>query len=281
MRRSRNYYSKKNKDDFQLAVFITVIVLVIIGYFATHPKVVTMIKQAFVITLAILAIGISIYVAMKFLSKDTRENATLKDTKKQGQINTKEFLQNNQFSQIEIKINNIKKQENSYIDQKWKEAKEKRQQEIIEAYSKINEEPGKLKKIKYQAAKTETKKIRKGKEYEYDVKCFFEQRNYKVYPNGYINGVKDEGIDLIAYKEDEAILAQCKNWINPPKQDIIKKFVADADLFINKNQSKFKNKRIRKIFFTSCRQMDYGAKIFLEEYNQYNQIKIEYVIYAA
>ena|GEM_PF-1179674 len=277
----RSYYSKKDKEDFQLAFFIAVSILIIIGYFATHPEVVTMIKQAFVITLAILTIGISIYMAIKFLSKDTRENATAKDAKKQGQINTKEFLKNNQFSQIETKINNIKKQENSYIDQKWKEAKEKRKQEIMETYNKIKEEPGKLKKVKYQAAKTEAEKIRKGKEYEYDVKCFFEQRDYKVYPNGYINGVKDDGIDLIAYKDDEAVLAQCKNWINPPKQDIIKKFVADADLFINKNQSKFKNKRIRKIFFTSCRQMDYGAKIFLEEYNQYNQIKIEYVIYAA
>ena len=275
----RSYYSKKDKEDFQLAFFIAVCMLIIIGYFATHPEVITMIKKTFIITLVILIIGALIYFAAKFLSKDTRETTGSKNTKKQGQINTKEILKNNQFSYIET--NDTKKQKNSYIDKEWKEAEEKQQKEIIEAYSKINEEPGKLKKAKNQAAKTEAEKIKKGKEYEYDVKCFFEQRDYKVYPNGYINGVKDDGIDLIAYKDDEAVLAQCKNWINPPKQDIIKKFVADADLFINKNQSKFKNKRIRKIFFTSCRQMDYGAKIFLEEYNQYNQIKIEYVIYAA
>lgn len=249
LRRSRNYYSKKNKDDFQLAVFITVIILVIIGYFATHPEIVTMIKKAFVVTSTICIIGVVIYFAAKFLSKDTREN--LKNTEAHGQINTKNFI--NQTNQ---------------------ETKD-----ITEEYEKIKKES---KNTNFQkTAKTEAEKIQKGKEYEYDVKCFFEQRDYRVYPNGYINGVKDEGIDLIAYKEDEAVLAQCKNWINPPKQDIIKKFVADADLFINKNQSKFKNKRIRKIFFTSCRQMDYGAKIFLEEYNQYNQIKIEYVIYTA
>lgn len=279
MKRPRSYYSKKDKEDTQLAIFITLIILVAAGYFATHPEIATMIKKAFVVTLTICMIGAVIYFAAKFLSKDTREITDSKNTKKQGQINIKEFLKNNQFSHIET--NDTKKQENSYIDKEWKEAEEKQQKEIMKAYSKINEEPGKLKKAKYQAAKTETEKIRKGKEYEYDVKCFFEQRDYKVYPNGYINGVKDEGIDLIAYKENEAVLAQCKNWINPPQQDIIKKFVADADLFINKNQGKFKNKRIRKIFFTSCHQMDYGTKIFLEEYNQYNQIKIEYVIYSA
>ena len=249
MKKPRNYYSKKDKEDTQLAIFITVIILVVIGYFATHPEIVTMIKKAFVVTLTICIIGAVIYFAAKFLSKDTREN--LKNTEVHGQINTKNFI--NQTNQ---------------------ETKD-----ITEEYDKIKQES---KNTNFQkAAKTEAEKIKKGKEYEYDVKCFFEQRDYKVYPNGYINGVKDEGIDLIAYKGDEAVLAQCKNWANPPKQDIIKKFVADADLFINKNQSKFKNKRIRKIFFTSCRQMDYGAKIFLEEYNQYNKIKIEYVIYAT
>lgn len=244
----RSYYSKKDKEDTQLAIFITIIILVAAGYFATHPEIVTMIKKAFVVTLNICIIGAVIYFAAKFLSKDTREN--LKNTEAHGQINTKNFT--NQTNQ---------------------ETKD-----ITEEYEKIKQE---AKNTNFQKiAKTEAEKIQKGKQYEYDVKCFFEKRNYKVYPNGYINGVKDEGIDLIAYKDDEAILAQCKNWANPPKQDIIKKFVADADLYINKNQNKFKNKKIRKIFFTSCRQIDYGAKTFLEEYNQYNKIKIEYVIYA-
>nr|WP_314748344.1 restriction endonuclease [uncultured Campylobacter sp.] len=248
MRIPRKYYSKKDKEDTQLAIFITMAIFAIIGYFATHPEVVTMIKKAFIIILTICIIGAIIYFAAKFLSKDTREN--LKNTEKHGQINTKNFT--NQTNQ---------------------ETKD-----IMEEYEKIKQES---KNAKFQkVAKTEAEKIKKGKGYEYDIKCFFEQRNYKVYPNGYINGVKDEGIDLIAYKDNEAILAQCKNWANPPKQDIIKKFVADADLYINKNQNKFKNKKIRKIFFTSCRQIDYGAKTFLEEYNQYNKIKIEYVIYA-
>ena len=243
----RSYYSKKDKEDIKLAIFITLIILIAAGYFATNPEIVIIIKKAFIVTLTICIIGAVIYFAAKFLSKDTREN--LKNTEAHGQINTKNFI--------------------NKINQETKD--------IAEEHEKIKQE---AKNTNFQkTAKTEAEKIQKGKEYEYDVKCFFEQRDYKVYPNGYINGVKDEGIDLIAYKDNEAVLAQCKNWTNPPKQDIIKKFVADTDLFVNKNQEKFKNKRIRKIFFTSCRQMDYGAKIFLEEYNQYNQIKIEYVIY--
>lgn len=247
MRRPGNYYSKRDKEDTRLAIFITMIILVIAGYFATHPEVITMIKKAFVIALTICIIGTVIYFAVKFLSKDTRKN--LKNTETKEQINTKNFI--NQTNQ--------------------------EPKNITEEYDHIEQES---KNIKFQrAAKNKAEKIRKGKEYEYNIKCFFEKRDYKVYPNGYINGVKDNGIDLIAYKDDEAILAQCKNWVNPPKQDIIKKFIADADLFINKNQNKFKNKRIRKIFFTSCSKIDYGTKIFLEEYNQYNQIKIEYTIY--
>ena len=243
----RSYYSKKDKEDIKLAIFITLIILIAAGYFATNPEIVIIIKKAFIVTLTICIIGAVIYFLAKFLSKDTREN--LKNTEAHGQINTKNFI--------------------NKINQETKD--------IAEEHEKIKQE---AKNTNFQkTAKTEAEKIQKGKEYEYDVKCFFEQRDYKVYPNGYINGVKDEGIDLIAYKDNEAVLAQCKNWTNPPKQDIIKKFVADTDLFVNKNQEKFKNKRIRKIFFTSCRQMDYGAKIFLEEYNQYNQIKIEYVIY--
>ena len=99
MRRPRNYYSKKNKDDFQLAVFITVIVLVIIGYFATHPEIVTMIKKAFVVTLTFCIIGAVIYFVAKFLSKDTREN--LKNTEAHGKINTKNFTnQTNQETKV-------------------------------------------------------------------------------------------------------------------------------------------------------------------------------------
>ena len=134
---------------------------------------------------------------------------------------------------------------------------------------------------KRKPALTREEKIKKGKDYEYKCKRLFESKDYKVYPNGFLNGKNDDGIDLICYKEKEALLVQCKNWINPPKQDDIKIFIANADLFLKKNNHKFKNKNIRKIFVTSCNKKDYGVEKFLESYNEQNEIKVEYVVFAA
>ena len=132
---------------------------------------------------------------------------------------------------------------------------------------------------KRKPALTKEEKIKKGKDYEYKCKCLFESKDYKVYPNGCLNGKNDDGRDLICYKEKEALIIQCKNWINPPKQDDIKIFIANADLFLKKNNHKFKNKNIRKIFITSCNKKDYGVEKFLESYNEKNETKVEYIIY--
>ena len=103
-----------------------------------------------------------------------------------------------------------------------------------------------------------------------------ENDGYKIYMNGYNKGFKDEGIDIIAHKGNEALLIQCKNWKNPPKQRDLKVFIADCDLYIQKNQKYLKNKKIRKIFATSCPQMDGGVGVYLQKYNAMNAVKIEY-----
>lgn len=41
---------------------------------------------------------------------------------------------------------------------------------------------------------------------------FYTKEGYKVFPNGYVKGLEDCGIDLIAHKGKETILIQCKNW---------------------------------------------------------------------
>ena len=116
----------------------------------------------------------------------------------------------------------------------------------------------------------------KGDEYEFFVAHLYKDDGYKIYMNGYNNGVKDEGIDIIAHKGNEALLIQCKNWKNPPKQRDLKVFIADCDLYIQKNQKYLKNKKIRKIFVTSCPQMDGGVGVYLQKYNAMNAVKIEY-----
>ena len=116
----------------------------------------------------------------------------------------------------------------------------------------------------------------KGDEYEFFVANLYKDDGYKIYMNGYNHGVKDEGIDIIAYKGNEALLIQCKNWKNPPKQRDLKVFIADCDLYIQKNQKFLKNKKIRKIFATSCMELDGGVGVYLQKYNSANAVKIEY-----
>ncbi|MDA3053118.1 restriction endonuclease [Campylobacter sp. JMF_01 NE2] len=125
---------------------------------------------------------------------------------------------------------------------------------------------------------TYKQKIQKGKEYEYQIMQFYKNKNYTVYPKGYIEKKQDEGIDIIAYKENEILLIQCKNWTNAPKQKEIKVFITDCEVYLNKNKETIKNKTIRKIFVTSYEKIDYGVKLFLDKFNKENQIKIEYII---
>lgn len=116
--------------------------------------------------------------------------------------------------------------------------------------------------------------FKKGQDYELKIKKHFESMDYKVYPNGYLLGKKDGGIDLIAYKNNEVSLVQCKCYKNPPKQELLRKFIGDCELYIKNNENKLKNKIIKKIFVTSCEQKDYGVEKFLNE----NQNIITYLI---
>lgn len=82
----------------------------------------------------------------------------------------------------------------------------------------------------------------------------------------------------MAYKDNEILIIQCKNWANSPKQKDIKAFIVDSDEFIKKNENLTKDKTIRKLFITSNSQKDYGVEKFLDDYNKENKIKVEYVI---
>ncbi|ULO04520.1 hypothetical protein AVBRAN_a0038 (plasmid) [Campylobacter sp. RM12651] len=107
----------------------------------------------------------------------------------------------------------------------------------------------------------------KGNRYEYKVKCFYESIGYNVYPQGYIHGFNDRGIDLIAYKNNEVHLIQCKCYKYPPRQDLLRIFMGDCELYIQKNLNKLQGKIIHKDFVTSCKTKDYGVARFLEENN--------------
>lgn len=107
----------------------------------------------------------------------------------------------------------------------------------------------------------------KGSRYEYKIKCFYESMGYTVYPQGYIHGYNDKGIDLIAYKNNEVHLVQCKCYSKPPKQELLRIFMGDCELYIQNNSSKLQDKIIHRDFVTSCKTKDYGVTKFLEENN--------------
>jgi len=79
-------------------------------------------------------------------------------------------------------------------------------------------------------------KVLKGKEYEEFVAKIYRSRGYHVTEYGKIKGKEDHGIDLIAKKEKEIVLIQCKNWKENGKWKIkhkdIKAFQTDARTFV-------------------------------------------------
>jgi len=98
----------------------------------------------------------------------------------------------------------------------------------------------KLKKVrpkKHTSTKTTYKeKTDKGQEYEEYVAKVYRSRGYHVSEYGKQQGVLDHGIDLIAKKQKEIVLIQCKNWNENGKWKIkhkdIKAFQTDARTFV-------------------------------------------------
>lgn len=108
--------------------------------------------------------------------------------------------------------------------------------------------------------------IQKGINYEYKIFLHYKNLDYTVIPHGRIYEKNDKGIDLIAFKENEIRLIQCKCYKYPPKQELLRIFMGDCELYIKNNKDDFQNKIIYKDFVTSCKTINYGVKKFLEEY---------------
>ena len=108
----------------------------------------------------------------------------------------------------------------------------------------------------------------KGDKYELQISNLYKRKGYKVYPNGAINGVADGGIDLIAYKGNEAVLIQCKNWeYSQVKQEHLRIFLGDCTAYLEKSHHIFAKKNIRRVFIASCPNKDYGVERFVEKNN--------------
>lgn len=76
-----------------------------------------------------------------------------------------------------------------------------------------------------------------GKLYERQVGYFLEQKGFQVIHRGILLGLEDEGIDLIAKKENRIILVQAKNWGErlTIHEKHINQFKGSADCFVSEN----------------------------------------------
>jgi len=109
----------------------------------------------------------------------------------------------------------------------------------------------------------------KGEEYEKFVGNYFENLGYIIKYNGIEKGKKDNSIDLIAIKNNEIILIQCKNWNKNSKYKIthkdIKAFIGDTYTFINENPQ-YKKYNIKRLFVISNKILDQSAINYIKEH---------------
>ncbi|MCZ6172902.1 restriction endonuclease [Campylobacter ureolyticus] len=110
-------------------------------------------------------------------------------------------------------------------------------------------------------------KKKKGDDYEFYIKKFYENEGYKVFPNGYIKGFKDGGIDLVAHKGKETILIQCKNWKSKAELKSITKFYNDCKNYEKYNYKKLNSRYIRKVFVISNEIQNSEIDDFLKKIN--------------
>lgn len=110
-------------------------------------------------------------------------------------------------------------------------------------------------------------KKKKGDDYEFYIKKFYENEGYKVFPNGYIKGFKDGGIDLVAHKGKETILIQCKNWKSKAELKSITKFYNDCKNYEKYNYKKLNSRYIRKVFVISNEIKNPEIESFLKKIN--------------
>lgn len=81
-------------------------------------------------------------------------------------------------------------------------------------------------------------------------------------------GYKDEGIDLIAKKNNTLLLIQCKHWKRPDSitPTMIKEFYGNCHFFIDKHQLKKEN---ITCLYVICdkNSLSYGAKSIFKTYH--------------
>lgn len=121
----------------------------------------------------------------------------------------------------------------------------------------------------------------KGSSYEQFIGKKYEDLGYSVIYHGIEQKLNDQGIDLIAQKDDNIVFVQCKNWIGGKFNKLFRKdiqaFAGDCFLFINKPNRygiKFNDKHVALHFIVNKDELlDNSAKSFLK-YNPFIKFKV-------
>ena len=138
-----------------------------------------------------------------------------------------------------------------------------------------------LKSIRAQQKKASQYNNLKGSSYEKFIGKRYENKGYHVIYHGLEQKFKDQGIDLIAQKENTIIFIQCKNWVGGKYNKLFRKdlqaFAGDCFLFMqksNKYNVVFDNKHIALHFIVNKDELlDESAKRFLEQ-NPFIKFKV-------
>lgn|GEM_PF-2087151 len=128
-----------------------------------------------------------------------------------------------------------------------------------------------LKSVRLKLKKASQYNDLKGASYEKFIGSKYENSGYQVIYHGLEQKFQDNGIDLIAQKEDRIIFVQCKNWVGGKYNKLFRKdlqaFAGDCFLFMqkpNRYNLHFENKNIILHFIVNKDQLlDESAKKFL------------------
>lgn len=136
---------------------------------------------------------------------------------------------------------------------------------------------------KFRKFGTENKK-KIGNDYEIFIGRHFEKNGYLVKYNGIENGVKDNGIDLIAINKEEILLIQCKNWSKDwveknnkfIEQKELRAFIGDCATFVADKEF-FKKFKVRRLFITSDAIFAKDAYAFAKNSTDMESLIIKYI----
>ena len=180
--------------------------------------------------------------------KAQKAEEKLKENRYENRI--KKLYNKEETSQVIEKLKQMNKQRDNYSAARKTENETIHESEII-------------KKSSYQVNKE------KGDMYEKYIADYYKEQGYTIAEHGQDNGRKDKGIDVIAKKEKELLLIQCKNWNENNKltHSEIKEIRMNMIDFLSKHEMYDNLCKVTKKIITPYYILDRSAEYYLKEIN--------------